>query len=183
MKYISELRDILGEHFNWHKSRLDCFTQMLLGLFIVRSVNLSDIAVAMQDKTSKETRNKRVYRFFRYFEFDFTCIAKCIFNLMFSSHDKVYIAIDRTNWYWGKSKINIFMLSVCYEGIAIPLFWTLLRKAGTSNAQEQQRLVERFINCFGRARIQSILGDREFANQAFISWLNEHQIPFHIRIK
>jgi len=183
MKYINELRDILGDHFNWHKSRLDCFTQMLLALFTVRSVNLSEIAVAMQDKTSKCTRDKRVYRFFRYFEFDFNCIAKWLYYLMFSEHEKVYIAIDRTNWYWGKAKINIFMLSICYEGIAIPIFWRLLRKAGTSNAKEQQQLIERFIHCFGKERIQSVLGDREFANKGFIGWLNQNDIPFHIRIK
>lgn len=183
MKYISELREILGQQLDWHKSRLDCFTQMLLALFTVRSVNLSEISVAMQDATSKKSREKRVYRFFRYFELDFNCIAKWLFYLMFSKDEKVYIAIDRTNWYWGKSKINIFMLSVCYEGIAIPIFWTLLKKAGTSSAKEQQQLVERFINCFGQARIQSVLGDREFANKGFIGWLTQNKIPFHIRIK
>ncbi|PWY55581.1 hypothetical protein DGG96_10730 [Legionella qingyii] len=31
---------------------------------------------------------------------------------IFSETQPVYLAIDRTNWYWGKSKINIFMLSV-----------------------------------------------------------------------
>lgn len=183
MKYISELRVILGQQMDWHKSRLDCFTQMLLALFTVRSVNLSEIAVAMQDKTHKESREKRVYRFFRYFELNYECIAKWLYYLMFSEDEKVYIAIDRTNWYWGKAKINIFMLSVCYEGIAIPIFWTLLRKAGVSTGKEQQQLVERFINCFGQARIQSILGDREFANKGFIGWLTQNQIPFHIRIK
>ncbi len=50
MKYIRELRDILGQQLNWHKSRLDCFTQILLALFIVRSVNLSEIAVTMQER-------------------------------------------------------------------------------------------------------------------------------------
>lgn len=183
MKYISELRGILGQQLNWHKSRVDCFTQMLLALFTVRSVSLSEIAVAMQDKTNKESREKRVYRFFRYFEVDFTCIAKWLYYLMFSEDEKVYIAIDRTNWYWGKAKINIFMLSVCYEGIAIPIFWTLLKKAGTSTGEEQKQLVKRFINCFGQDRIESILGDREFANQGFICWLNQNKIPFHIRIK
>ena len=88
MKYISELRDILGQQLNWHKSRLDCFTQMLLALFTVRSVNLSEIAVAMQDETSKESREKRVYRFFRYFELDFNCIAKWLFYLMFSEDER-----------------------------------------------------------------------------------------------
>lgn len=183
MKYISELQEMLGQKLFWHKSRLDCFAQMLLALFTVRTINLSEISVAMQDTSAIASRTKRVYRFFRHFKFDFTCIARWIFFLVFSDKEKVYIAIDRTNWFWGKSKINIFMLSVCYEGIAIPIFWTLLNKAGTSNAKEQKDLVNRFIHCFGKDRIQSLLADREFANKGFIGWLNQNNIPFHIRMK
>lgn len=40
MLKLSELRAILGVHFTWHKSRLDCFLQILMGLFIVRAVSL-----------------------------------------------------------------------------------------------------------------------------------------------
>jgi hypothetical protein len=42
MKYVSELVEILGQHLEWHKSRRDCFAQMLLALFMVRTVNLSE---------------------------------------------------------------------------------------------------------------------------------------------
>ncbi|BCA93770.1 hypothetical protein TUM19329_01310 [Legionella antarctica] len=50
MKYISELSGILSEQLNWHKSRIDCFAQMLLALFMVRSINLSENAVAIDGK-------------------------------------------------------------------------------------------------------------------------------------
>ncbi len=46
MKRISELQDILSENLSWNKARLDCFVKMLLALFVVRTVNLSEIAVA-----------------------------------------------------------------------------------------------------------------------------------------
>lgn len=184
MKYISELSGILSEQLNWHKSRLDCFAQMLLALFMVRSVNLSEIAVAMNgDKASIDSRYKRIYRFFSNFELDFTWIARWIYSLFFNKEHKVYIAIDRTNWYWGKAKINVFMLSICYEGIAIPLFWRLLKKAGSTTAKEQIDLLCRFIHTFGKDSIQGVLGDREFPNKALISWLVEENIPFYLRIK
>lgn len=183
MKYISELKEILSEHLDWHKSRLDCFAQMLIALFIVRSVNLSEIAVAMQDEVQIESRYKRVKRFFSGFEFDFTPISRWIYCLFFSKNQKIYIAIDRTNWYWGKSKINIFMLSICYEGLAIPLFWTLLNKAGTTTAKEQIALLSKFTNTFGKEQIQGVLADREFPNKSLIAWLVEEDIPFYLRIK
>lgn len=184
MKYISELSGILSQQLNWHKSRIDCFAQMLLALFMVRSINLSEIAVAMDgEKASIESRYKRVYRFFSKFELDFTWIAVWIYSLFFNKNQKVYIAIDRTNWYWGKAKINVFMLSICYEGIAIPLFWRLLKKAGNTTAKEQIELLSRFINAFGKASIQGVLGDREFPNKALIAWLVAEDIPFYLRIK
>ena len=184
MKYISELSEILSQQLNWHKSRMNCFTQMLLALFVVRSVNLSEIAVAMDgNRASIDSRYKRIYRFFSQFELDFTWIARCIYFLFFDKNHKVYLAIDRTNWYWGKAKINVFMLSVCYEGIAIPLFWKLLKKAGSTNAKEQIEMLSRFVNTFGKDPIQGILADREFPNKVLISWLVEEKIPFYLRVK
>lgn len=184
MKYISELSGILSQELDWHKSRIDCFAQMLLGLFIVRSVNLSEIAVAMDGgKANINSRYKRIYRFFSSFELDFTWIACWIYSLFFADKRKVYIAIDRTNWYWGKAKINVFMLSICYEGIAIPIFWRLLKKAGSTTAEEQIELLTRFVNTFGKESIQGVLGDREFPNKALIAWLVAEKIPFYLRIK
>jgi hypothetical protein len=42
------------------------------------------------------------------------------------------------------------MLSICYEGIAIPLFWRLLKKAASTTAKEQIELLSRFVNTFGK---------------------------------
>lgn len=183
MNYISELRIILGQQLSWHKSRLDCFAGMLLALFTVRSVNLSEIAVAMQGKVSIHSRYKRVLRFFAYFEFDFGCLSCWIYALFFINQTKVYLAMDRTNWYWGKKPINVLMLSICYEGIAIPLFWTVLKKAGSSNAHEQIELLSRFVKVFGKSVIQALLADREFPSKELISWLVSQNIPFYLRMK
>lgn len=58
MRYISELSGILCEQLNGHKSRIDCFAKMLIALFIVRGVNLSEIAVAMEGAASISSRYK-----------------------------------------------------------------------------------------------------------------------------
>ena len=68
MDKISELKGILGESLLWNKARLDCFVRMLIALFIVRTVNLSEIAVAFSSKASVSSRYKRLQRFFRKFE-------------------------------------------------------------------------------------------------------------------
>ncbi len=90
---------------------------------------------------------------------------------------------DRTNWWWGKSPINILTLSIAYEGMAIPLFWTLILTGGQSKRKDQIKIIKRFLEVFGIEKIAGILADREFVNRRFFTWLNASQIPFYIRIK
>lgn len=60
MDKVSELKKILSETLVWNKARLDCFARMLLALFAVRTVNLSEIAVAFASKSKKDSRYKRL---------------------------------------------------------------------------------------------------------------------------
>lgn len=100
---------------------------------------------------------------------------------------KIYVTIDRTNWYWGKSKINVLTLGVAYEGegMAIPLFWTALNKAGNATAEKHIAVIKQFIHAFGAECIAGVLADREFGSHKLFSWCNKQaiKIPFYIRIK
>jgi hypothetical protein len=49
MKQTSELVEILTKHFDWNKHRIDCFAGILLSLFAVSTVNLSKIAIEVQE--------------------------------------------------------------------------------------------------------------------------------------
>lgn len=182
MDRISELKRILKQNFAWNKCRADCFAKMLLSLFSVRTVNLSEIAVSFASKANVESRYKRLQRFFRYFKIDYDILAKWVFNL-FVNKEKIYVVIDRTNWFWGKVKINILTLGIAYEGIAIPLLWKLLNKSGNATANEHKEIIKRFVDLFGKECIAGVLADREFASGSLFEWLNKEDIPFYIRIK
>jgi Transposase DDE domain len=183
MMDINGLLKSLNGYLEWNKARVECFILMLLGLFTVKVVNLQEIALAFQSKAKISSRYRRLQRFFSCFEIDYVKIARWIFKLFFKKGEKVYVVIDRTNWFFGKKKINIFMLAVAYEGLAIPLFWCLLDKSGNSNFQERKGLISQFLNIFGRECIEGVLADREFASGKFFKWLNKERIPFFIRIK
>lgn len=43
-----------------------------------------------------------------------------------------HLALDRTNWKFGSTHINILMLGILYKDLCIPLLWTSLGKAGNS---------------------------------------------------
>lgn len=47
------------------------------------------------------------------------------------------LSLDRTNWLFGKCQINILCLGVVYEGIAIPLMWTMLDNKATVIPQRE----------------------------------------------
>lgn len=182
MDRISELTAILGKNFAWNKARLDCFTRMLLAMFKVRTVNLSEIAVAFSSKASVDSRYKRLCRFFRQCKMDYDDLAKWVFQ-QFDLPEQFYLTIDRTNWFWGKGKINILTVGIAYEGVAIPIFWEALDKAGNALASEHQGALQRFVNSFGSHRIAGVLADREFASGDLFKWCNEQKVPFYIRIK
>lgn len=182
MNKISELKSILKQNFKWNKCRIDCFAKMLLSLFSVRTINLSEIAISFASKAKVESRYKRLQRFFRYFKIDYDLLAKWVFKL-FVNKERFYIVVDRTNWFWGKVKINILTLGIAYEGMAIPLLWKLLNKAGNATASEHKEIIKRFVGLFGKKCIAGILADREFASGELFNWLNKENIPYFIRIK
>ena len=92
------------------------------------------------------------------------------------------LSMDRTNWMFGKFKINILYLAINYKGMAIPILWTLLPKKGYSNTQERIDLLERFQKIFPEQPVRRLLADREFRGIRWLKYLRSHHWPFCIRI-
>jgi hypothetical protein len=144
MKQVDELRNTLSKYLNWNRARLACFCQIVLALFMVRGVNLTQIATAFQGKASLDSHYKRLQRFFRSFSFDLSCVFEIILNI-FQFEDKLWLLIDRTNWQFGKKDINILTFAIAYKGIGIPLAWFVMSKAGNSFTDDRIRLLEKAI--------------------------------------
>ncbi len=89
--------------------------------------------------------------------------------------------MDLTNWQWGKANLNFLVLSACYKGVAIPLYWLALNKKGNSDTGERILLINRFIVGFGREKILGLLADREFVGKEWFAYLIKMQIPFDMR--
>lgn len=183
MKHINELERSLAVHLDWNKSRMGCLARIVIAMIAVRTVNLMDIACAFGDGSTKVRSNyRRLQRFFSCFEFRYAQLASFLFGL-FAQQDTVYLSMDRTNWQWGKSPINILMLSLVYKGTAIPVFWSMVPTKGNSNTSTRVALMNRFIMQFGAERIAGLLCDREFVGKDWFNYLKAAQIPFYIRVK
>ena len=59
MKHICELKNILAEHFDWNKSRLTVLANVLIGLFVVRTVNLSDLSTVLYSEAKISSNYKK----------------------------------------------------------------------------------------------------------------------------
>jgi hypothetical protein len=71
-------------------------------------VNLAEIATAFPGHAKVESHYKRLQRFFRHFEIDYTMIAKLITQLIPEKPPWI-LTLDRTNWKFGKININILV--------------------------------------------------------------------------
>ncbi len=177
------LYNSLKAHLDWGKPRLECFVGMLLGLLRLKQVNLTQLAIGFASDTDIKSRYRRLQRFFAGVYFDYDAIAHLQMQLFDFPRQKYYLTLDRTNWQWGKTDINILTLGVVYKGSAIPVYWLVLNKQGNSNQRERIALMKRFVSQFGRDGIQGILGDREFIGEQWWGWLKQQRIPYVMRLR
>ena len=183
MKEIKILKNALKSQLPMNAARLHCLAGIIIALLKVRTVNLTQIAVAFPGKAKKDSKYKRIQRFFQSTSFDYTIVAKFIVKLLGIKDELWKLSIDRTNWKFGKLNINILTLGIAYLGAAFPIFWILLPKRGNSNTEERIKLIDRFIEIFGIDKIDYLTGDREFIGKKWFSYLIEKGITFRLRIK
>ena len=183
MHGFKELSETLRHNFELSKFRLDCLTCLILGLFVFQSTNLKKLCFAGNTGAKPDSCYRRFQRFFSEFSFSSEQLAVFFMNLFFDAEDEFYLAIDRTNWKYGESNINILVVALVYRGIAIPLHWHLLDKRGNSNTSERIALLDELLEVVDVRRIAGILGDREFIGKEWFEYLQKCGIPFVMRIK
>ena len=60
------LSDILRNNLNWNKAGIDLLANMIIALIKVRTVCLTEIATALAGKAKKDSKYKRLQRFFSF---------------------------------------------------------------------------------------------------------------------
>jgi hypothetical protein len=88
------------------------------------------------------------------------------------------LALDRTQW---KGR-NLFMVTVVWGNHALPVYWELLPKEGSSNLATQVRLLKPAIHLFKPHPIL-VLGDREFHSPKLAQVLSQWNVDFCLRQK
>lgn len=174
------VKDALQAHFNLDARKLEFISRFIIALLKVRSVNLAQLATALNGLAKLESNARRVKRFLNV-EFAQDLIAR--FVLSFITNDKIVLTMDRTNWKFGIVDINFLVIGIAHNGIALPIAWVNLEKAGNSNAAERKTILERVLKVIPASRIQGFAADREFIGEAWFKTVLENGVNPVIRIK
>ncbi|MCP9496535.1 MAG: IS4 family transposase [Pyrinomonadaceae bacterium MAG19_C2-C3] len=182
MADIRSLERTLAENVTWNKARRNFLAKFVVALVQVKTVSLVQISAVMSGRAKQDSHYKRCQRFLRFFDLPFAEIARLVIKLL-GIPKPFIISIDRTDWYLGDTPLNIFMLSVVYNGGAFPLLWIVLEKKGCSDTRERIELLEKYAQLFGKDSIDFVTADREFIGRDWFAYLRRERLPFRIRIK
>ncbi len=148
----------------------------------IKEVSLEKISTALPLPILFDSRRKKVQRFL---SLPILKIEKIWFPIItdwlvknFTSDQTIYLVIARTNW----ERNNLIMISIIYDQRAIPVYFELLPKLGSSNLTEQKSVFSQLLPLFNKFKIV-VLGDREFCSVQLANWLREQEVEFCLRLK
>lgn len=164
-----------------HKKRQEFLCDLVEGLIRSRSVIFSQIADKIESDAQDESIERRIQDFFQKVNFDYLQLG--VFLMGFVHHEKLMISIDRTEWDFGKTQINILCAVVSIGKMAVPVYFEMLdNKSGNSNATDRIELFKSIIKIVGIDRISLLVMDREFIGNKWLLWLKKKKINFCVRV-
>lgn len=155
------------------------FTAALLKM---TTTNLREIAIVLKAGVKEKSNYRRIRRFLSSYEMDFTVLGRFLRSLLPTS-PPYRVVIDRTEWHFGRTPVNILMIGIGHKGIAFPISWTVLPTGGSSSASEHCRALGRFFQVVEPSEIEAVIADREFISAEWLSWLQAREIPFVVRLR
>jgi hypothetical protein len=177
---IDTLSQIFGDQMNL--ARIKFFGLFICALCKVQTVCFEKLAVSFDSGVKVDSSLRRIQRFMSGYLLDTNLIARFVFALL--PHKPPYrLAMDRTNWKFGSSNINVLVIAVVYQGVAFPILFKMMPKFGNSSTWERIELMQSYIKLFGINSIDCLLADREFIGEHWLAYLNNLRIRYHIRIR
>lgn len=163
-------------------SELLFFNILINVLQNVKEVSLEKIATALPLPILFESRRKKTQRFLSASTLNIKTLWFPIIKDWLArnppNNQPIYLVIDRTIW----ERKNLIMVSMIYDSRAIPIYFELLPKLGSSNFVEQKRVFAQVLPLFKKSQI-IVLGDREFCSVQLANWLRAEAVGFCLRLK
>ena len=183
---METLRELFKPHLKLPRARLTCFLMLVLAVFGQRTVSLVWLARHAAPPAKAESVYRRFQRFFASCVLPARTIGALILALSPKPSNGWVLAMDRTNWKFGKSHINILVVTVILNGVGLPIAWRMLpkkTKRGNSNRFHRVRLMEDVLAILPVADIRALTMDREFVGGKWLAWLRLMAVPYVVRVK
>ncbi len=156
--------------------------QILVWLLQVhRQVRIERLASSFPYPIKCESRRKKIQRFLTLPRLSLPLLwfplIKKIISSQYKKGERLIITIDRTQW----KDNNISMASVIWKKRALPIYWLLLPKKGSSNFYEQVATIRPILRLLKEYKLV-VIGDREYRSTALALWLTKKKINFVLRL-
>jgi hypothetical protein len=181
----NEMLAVLQKYLSdWHLARQKFVVLFVQSVLKIGVKSLLEIAGAFDSSAQRTSSLRRIERFLNGFEFSISLFGNFMLAMLHLRHQGLVLLLDRTEWQFGKTWVNILMLSVSVEGMSVPLFWRVYNKKGLSSQQERIDFMRSFFRYFPDLCITCLIGDREFIGKHWFSYLEqEARIPCLIRLR
>jgi len=147
-----------------------------------KQVRLERLARVFPYPITTESRRRKLQRFLEIPQLTIALIWFPLITYWLTTYCSVgqtlSVAIDRTQW----GCINLFTSALIWQKRAIPLYWCLLPKLGSSNLQEQTLAIQQVLPLFKEYKL-IVLGDREFCSVDLGNCLKAMGVSFCLRLK
>jgi hypothetical protein len=163
-----------------------------------RTVQLEKLAALFPQPIAFESRRRNLQRFLKLPQLNVKLLwfplIKQIVKLEFSGKNKnreqrrrlkklkqagrLLVVIDRTDW---KGR-NLFVASIICGRRALPIYWVLLDKKGSSDFGEQKKFLKPVLRLLKPYPLV-VMGDREFQGIQLGKWLDDRGLAFILRQK
>jgi hypothetical protein len=156
--------------------------QILIWLLQVhRQVRIERLASSFPYPIKCESRRKKIQRFLILPNLSLPLLwfplIKKIIATQFKQGERLIITVDRTQW----KANNISVVSVIWKKRALPIYWLLLSKKGSSNFYEQVSTIRPVLRLLKEYNLV-VIGDREYRSTALALWLTKKKINFILRL-
>ena len=185
-----QLLELYSSHIQLYltPSQIQTLKILIWLLTVHKTVKIERLAACFPLPIKYESRRKHLQRFLTLSALSLPLfwfpIIQLIIQQEFREGNRLIITLDRTQW----KNNNVLVIAVIYKKRAIPIYWQVLNKRGSSNLSEQQAIIKPVLRLLKKYELV-ILGDREFHGVELSYWLKNqnkkspNQIYFIFRQK
>ena len=152
----------LEKNLSCNLARLKCLSLLISAVLRHRTANLTLLATTSDGKScSNESRYRRFQDFVLNFSLCLSSVSRFILRRIPKPSTGFVLAMDRTNWQFGRKEINFLAIAIIAGKVSIPIIWKVLPAKD----------------------IKVLTMDREFVGKEWLSWLDNKGVSYVVRIK